>query len=202
MTSPIAGPAERRTDPEHLLALYARGLDAFGDRVRSVPADRWSSPTPCREWTVRDLVGHVLGEQAWAPALLAGETVEQVGDRFAGDLLGDDPAGAWQRARDAAWAAFDADGALGRTVHLSYGDAGAEHYLREMTADLVVHAWDLSRGAGLPEADGLDGELVALADAMAPQRPVDGLFDPPVDPGRDADPVRRLVARFGRDPRS
>lgn len=187
-------------DPDYLPALYARALQAFGNRVVAVPDDRWGSPTPAAEWDVRALVNHVVVEQLWAPSMLAGQTVQQVGERFDGDQLGDDPATVWQQAVDAAFRAFDADGALGRTVHLSYGDASAVHYCRQMLADLVVHAWDLSRGAGLPEGDGLDGELVAVAEEMAPRDAVPGLFAAPVDPGRDAGPVRRLVARYGRDP--
>lgn len=190
-------------DPDYLPTLYARALAAFGHRVRNVPPDRWHAPTPDAEWDVRALVNHVTVEALWAPLLLEGCTVEEVGDRFDGDQLGESPeqaANDWDEACEAAFVAFDSDGALGRTVHLSYGETSAVHYCKQMIADLVVHAWDLSRGAGLPEGDGLDGELVAVAEEMAPAEPVPGLFGAPVDPGRDAGPVRRLVARYGRDP--
>ena len=39
---------------------YSRVADAFEARLRAVPADQWDAATPCSEWTVRDLVGHVV----------------------------------------------------------------------------------------------------------------------------------------------
>ena len=80
--------------------LIVQGIDAFGEKVRAVPADRWTAPTPCTDWSVRDLVNHVTGEHLWAPHLLDGETIAQVGDRYDGDVLGDSPVAAWERAAD------------------------------------------------------------------------------------------------------
>ena len=105
-----------------LVDLFRRNVARFGDRVADVQPDRWDRPTPCEGWDVRELVNHVTGEQLWAPHLVAGETVEQVGDRYDGDVLGDDPVGAWRRAAPGSVEAFAEPGALDRTVHLSYGD--------------------------------------------------------------------------------
>ena len=74
-----------------LVALFTRSMERFVDRVSQVDAGQWSMPTPCTEWDVRALVNHVTYEQLWAPHLLAGETVEQVGDRYDGDVLGAEP---------------------------------------------------------------------------------------------------------------
>jgi uncharacterized protein (TIGR03086 family) len=79
----------------------------FGARVHGVPPDGWTAPTPCTEWTVRDLVNHLVGEHLWAPHLLRGETVEQVGDRYEGDVLGKDPVAAWDAAAEASLAAWE-----------------------------------------------------------------------------------------------
>ena len=38
---------------------YARVDDTFSAHVTAVRADQWDDPTPCTEWTVRQLVGHV-----------------------------------------------------------------------------------------------------------------------------------------------
>jgi uncharacterized protein (TIGR03086 family) len=125
-------------------------LDRFGAKVRAVPVDRWTAPTPCTEWSVRDLVNHVVGEHLWAPPLLGGATIADVGDRYDGDLLGGDPVAAWERAQEvsrAAWRSTSPD----FTVHLSFGDVPALEYGEQMLLDLVVHGWDLARGAGLDE---------------------------------------------------
>ncbi len=68
--------------------LYRRTLEIWADRVADAAGCDWTAPTPCRDWTVRDLVNHVTGEDLWTAPLLRGETIERVGDRFDGDLLG------------------------------------------------------------------------------------------------------------------
>jgi uncharacterized protein (TIGR03086 family) len=183
--------------PRSLLPVAAEG---FSWRVHAVPPDRWGAPTPATEWTVRDVVNHLVGEHLWAPHLLRGETLEEVGDRYEGDQLGDDPAAAWESAVGRslrAWAEADDD----TPVHTSMGQIPAREYAEQMLLDLTVHAWDLARGAG--SDDRLDGTCVRhVLEHVGPQ--VDalqgsGLFAPPV-PTTSQDPQDRLLALLGRDP--
>lgn len=182
--------------------LFAAAQDVFGRHVRRAAADgSWAAATPCSEWTVRDLVNHLTGEQLWVPSLLAGRTVAEVGDRFDGDVLGDDPVAAWTAAAGAARAAFAGAGALDRTVHLSYGEQPAADYCAEMTVDAIVHAWDLAVGVGAdrtmdPAALGFArARLAPYEDGLASS----GVFAPPVPVPADADPQTRLLALTGRD---
>ena len=184
------------------LALHGRALTRFSELVHSVGAGQWQEPTPCTEWDVRQLVNHLIVEQLWVPPILAGRTVADVGDAFEGDQLGADPVAAWDKAAAASGAAFAEPGALQRTVHLSYGDRPAEGYCAELTADLLVHSWDLARGIGTDET--LDPELVDFvyeqfaphADALAES----GLFAPRVAVPEGADRQTRLLALTGRRP--
>ena len=69
-------------------ATDARGLipaaiDRFGARVHAVPADRWDGPTPCSQWSVRDLVAHMCFEHRWAPHILAGQDSTSASTRSA-----------------------------------------------------------------------------------------------------------------------
>ena len=84
--------------------LYAVCTDAFTSRVRLV-GDGWSAATLLPGWNVRSLVAHVVAEERWTPPLMAGATIEEIGDRFDGDLLGDDPVAAYSDAAAAALAA-------------------------------------------------------------------------------------------------
>ena len=121
----------------------------------------------CSDWTVRDLVRHLVYEELWAPPLFEGRTVADVGDRFEGDILGADPQAAWKEAAAAALAPVSSD-LLDRTIHLSFGDFPGREYLGQLTADHVIHAWDLARGLGGDER--LDPELVEFVHTlMAPQ---------------------------------
>jgi uncharacterized protein (TIGR03086 family) len=183
-----------------VLRLFRRGLDEFGRRVHAVGADQWSAPTPCTEWDVRALVNHLAVEQLWVPPMVDGRTVADVGDRFDGDQLGDDPVAAWDAAAAASAAAFGADGALDRTVHLSYGDRPAREYCREMVLDLAIHGWDLARATGGDEH--IDPDLAALAhEHLAPI--IDnwqdaGIFARRLPVPDDADLQTRLLAMTGR----
>ena len=56
-----------------LNTLYARTVEGWAERVNAVPPDRWDDPTPCRDWTVRDLVNHVCGEDLWTAPLVRGQ---------------------------------------------------------------------------------------------------------------------------------
>ncbi|MFJ9643363.1 TIGR03086 family metal-binding protein [Streptomyces sp. NPDC004244] len=187
--------------PETLLEQHAAALRLFGEHVRAVKDDQWGAPTPCTEWNVRDLVNHVTGEQLWIPPLVTdGSTVAEIGDRFAGDVLGDDPVAAWERAAGAAHAAFAAPGALERTVTLSYGPAKGTAYCSELTADCVVHTWDLARAIGADDRlpDGLVEfslkEVMPYADGLA----ASGMFAAPLEVPPGADAQTRLLALVGR----
>lgn len=178
------------------------GLGEFGRRVHQVADGQWENPTPCTEWSVRDLVNHMVAEHLWAPLLLRGVTLAEVGDRFDGDVLGDDPVGAWERAAADSHEAFHRPGALQGRVHTSMGLLPAEEYGRQMTTDLAVHSWDLARG--ISADDRLDEDLVALVyDAVLPYADTladSSVFAPPVPVPRSAPRQDRLVALLGRRP--
>ena len=187
------------SSPRQLLPVAAA---RFTEAVHAVSADRWSHSTPCTEWTVRDVVNHLTGEHLWVPHLLRQETVEQVGDRYDGDVLGDDPVAAWDAAIGASLAAWASLASDDLPVHLSYGDQPAGEYAADMLSDLTVHAWDLARGAGIDER--LDpGSVAAVLEHVRPHAQMlagSGMFAPPVEISTD-DPQEELIALFGRDPR-
>jgi uncharacterized protein (TIGR03086 family) len=180
--------------------LILSAIPAFTATVSHVAADAWDNPTPCEAWTVRDLVNHMTSEHLWAPHLLAGQTIEDVGDRYDGDVLGEDPIQAWRMAAQAseqAWAHAD----LTAKVHVSYGTIAVASYAEEMLLDLAVHRWDLQRGAGVGE--GMDGAVVEHLLPRLAAHPDDfagsGVFKPPV-PTDSEFAHDRLLALTGRDP--
>lgn len=185
-----------------IVELHRAASERFGSLVRAVRPEQWSDPTPCAEWTVRDLVGHLVYENLWTVPLLSGATLEEVGDRFEGDVLGGDPVGAYTDAASAAIAAVAADGALDGTVHLSYGPESALEYTWQLFTDHLVHGWDLARAIGADETIpaplvracslwfASHEDLYRSAGAVGPRIPL---------PREDADEQARLLAAFGRD---
>jgi uncharacterized protein (TIGR03086 family) len=185
------------------LDMFAKAQDDFGALVAGIGDDEWTQPSACSDWDVRTLVNHLVFEQVWVPPMLEGETIEAVGDRFDGDLLGDDPVGAWRRASDGSRQAFFRDGALEGTINSSMGPSPARQYLGEMTFDLVMHRWDLGQGLGIEQRFS-DDELALIEQAqegmasMADQLVAAGIFAPPADVVDDADRQSALLASFGR----
>jgi uncharacterized protein (TIGR03086 family) len=185
-----------------LLDAFDTALTEFDRLVHQAGPEQTGAPTPCAGWTVRDLLNHLVGEHLWAPYILGGATTEEVGDRFDGDVLGEDFVAAWEEAASGSREAFHRPGALAGTVHVSSGEVPAAVYGWQMTTDLAVHGWDLAVGIGA-QARVPDALADALRERIEPQVAEwqgSGLFDPPVEPAPGASALDRLVALLGRDP--
>lgn len=183
---------------------HQQALDLFAQHVRGVGDDQWDAPTPCSEWNVRDLVNHNASENWWTQPLMEGQRVEDVGDRYEGDVLGEDPVAGYDASAVAARKAFEADDALERTVHLSFGDVPAAMYLGQRVTDLLVHGWDLAVATGQDPTP--PGELASWAwEVNEPHRELieaAEVFADPVEVPDDADPWTRLLGLLGRDRRA
>ncbi len=173
----------------------AAGLNA---RVEAVPADKWENQSPCDDWTARDVVRHVVDT--------SGMFLGFVGkDAPGGPPVDDDPVGAWHAARDAIQAALDDpavatteyDGFTGRATF----EAGVDRFL---SADALIHTWDLARATGLDEQldpDDVEASLAAMeameAEFGAMMRQ-SGAFGAEVEAPHDADHQTRLLHFLGR----
>jgi uncharacterized protein (TIGR03086 family) len=179
---------------------HRRATEGFGANVERVRDDQWTGSTPCTEWDVLTLVRHLVYEQLWVRPLLEGQTIQQVGDRFEGDILGEDPKEAWSEAARDALDAVARAGTMEGDVHLSYGDRPGSEYVNEVATDLLIHGWDLARGIGVGET--MDDELVehvlGQVEPNAAGLRATGLFGPDVTPPEGADRQTRLLAIFGR----
>ncbi|GAA0387685.1 TIGR03086 family metal-binding protein [Microbispora corallina] len=189
---------------------YRRALDGFGNRLHLVRDDQWELPTPCVDWDVRGLVNHLVTENLWAPELLAGRRMAEMGETFEGDVLGADPVKAFEVSAQGAVQAVYAEGALTAATHLSFGDVTGEEYITELFADALIHTWDLARAIGGPER--LEPDLVAkcaewFAQAREGYRLAGVMGDEqglPEDAEQalpeDADEQTRLLVAWGRTP--
>jgi uncharacterized protein (TIGR03086 family) len=131
----------------------------FERLLLNVRSGQWDWPTPCSEWTVRDLVNHMTrGNLSYARLLQGGTAAEFLAQRDV-DALGTDPAGAYTRSVRACAAAFAARGAPDRTVDYPLGVITGRQALAVRTTDSTIHTWDLARAIGVDER--LDASLVA-----------------------------------------
>jgi uncharacterized protein (TIGR03086 family) len=176
-------------------------LRSFGELVHAVGPDGWSRDTPCLGWTVRDLVNHLTSEHLWAPPLLSGATIEDVGTQFDGDVLGGHPGQAWDDAAQGsgkAWSSVDP----GATVHLSWGPVPVAEYAEQMLLDLVVHGWDLARAIGRDDRPDADRARQALryVEGHREELTTTELFGTPLAEQPGDDDGDRLLRLLGRDP--
>jgi uncharacterized protein (TIGR03086 family) len=180
--------------------LHAEALDATGMIVAGIPADRWQAGTPCDGWDVRTLVNHVVSGNLWAVELAAGGTIEDVGDRLDGDVLGPDPVGSYSASAKAAAAAFRGPGALDAPCAVSYGPVPGSVYAGHRFIDVLIHGWDLAVATGQDTV--LDAGLMqACQQVLEPQlelfRAAGAFARPlPVPPG--ATGQTRFLAMLGR----
>ena len=174
-----------------------RGLaEQFGERVEAAPDDRWSAPSPCTEWTARDVLHHVVGSQRNLIAAIEGTTAEPIPDDA-------DPKELWRDSMPRLLAALQTPGALEKLVPGPMGEMPIEFMLgRFLSNDVLVHTWDLARAVGGDER--LDQDAIAHAyeglkrvDAMIR---MPGVFGAKVEPPEGADLQTEFLCFLGRRP--
>jgi uncharacterized protein (TIGR03086 family) len=175
------------------------------DLVAQVKPEQWDDPTPCPEWSVRTLVGHLIAGRHVYRGLLEGVPVAELRPMLArqSEAVGDDPVAACGSAVQSLRVAFAEPGALERTAHHPIGDIPGSELLVQLVADLVVHSWDLATAIGVDP--GLNEQLVELAyEFYAPRMQKDvmyayGWFKPPAKPlPEGAASLERLIHLVGR----
>jgi uncharacterized protein (TIGR03086 family) len=123
--------------------------------LAGVQKEQLGGETPCASWKVSQLIDHVVGAQFFFTAALSGDPLDGEPREFAGgDFVGD-----FAQASEACIAAFGADGAMDRIVHLPFGDMPGSAFVGLAATDTFVHGWDLARATGQPTD--LDSELAA-----------------------------------------
>lgn len=171
--------------------------------VQGIDKGQLGLPTPCTEWSVRDVLNHITGGSMMFAVCVEDGTIsdEQLGQLMGGDNLGDDFLGAWRTASDRAVKAFGIPGVLDKTVKLPFGEMPAGIALNIAIFDVLTHAADLATSTG-QEID--DTELVETAlgvgrQMIGPDLRTPGVFGPEVEPPTGATPVQRLLAFAGRE---
>lgn len=129
--------------------LFKQATQHLIQLVEQIEDHQRNSPTPCSEWTVHDLVNHIANEYLWMPPLFAGETIAEVGNRFDGDILGENPKLALRQAAEKSVVVVGDPQMLSKTVQLSFGETPGSDYLDQILLDSVIHSWDLASALGV-----------------------------------------------------
>jgi uncharacterized protein (TIGR03086 family) len=176
------------------LARYRSLADDLSARVDAVKPDDWANPSPCEEWTARDVMVHVIGNARAGLDRLAG--VEHV------SVPVEDVAADWAAARAAVEAALSDPQRAATPVDSPFGPMPYETFIgRFMCMDMLIHTWDVARATGGDE----NIDAAAAAHGLEGLRPLDahlrgpGLFKPATTPPPNADVITQLMCFCGRE---
>jgi uncharacterized protein (TIGR03086 family) len=180
--------------------VHARSLDHARRSMTGIADDQWELVSDCDDWTVRELVNHVVTGNYWAAELGSGLTIEQVGDRLDGDVLGTDPLRAYDDSSLVAAAVFRAPGAMERPCAVSYGPVPGEVYCGHRFLDVLVHGWDVATSTGQDTT--LDVDLVeaclAVIEPQIDMLVASGAFGTRLDVPEGSSSQTELLGLLGR----
>lgn len=189
----------------HAIEALELASEEYRSRLWAVQAGwQWASPTPCDEWTVRDVADHILGGNRFTVLILGGLPSAAAMDRVTHGDFADDPGRAFEQSSADQLSAVGQPGVMERMYEHPMGLLSGRQIARLRMSDLVVHAWDLARALNLPER--LDPQLVtesiAVVQAVGETFTAAGLFGPGpsgILPD-DASDQLRLLDMVGRRP--
>ena len=192
----------RRLDPLVALDLAQTGAAAV---IAQLVDEDWARPTPCDEWSVRDVVNKMVAstilfshfgrrQRPGAPL----DLIHPV------EMLGDDPLGTYLAEATECRRVWRAAGALEGTAPSTVGEFPAKGVLNARIFDTTILTWDVATACGVPHGIGDDQAayvlrvaraLVANVRAVSPER-----YKDPSDLDPTAAMVHQMVAATGRDP--
>lgn len=173
-----------------LPAVHAAALADVHRLVEAVRPDQLDTPTPCPDWDVRSLRGHLVAGNRRFAAAAAGESLMAL----IGDVASESDGQAYAESARAAIEAWRAPEALAQdnatmlmTVHL---------------AESLLHGWDLARATG--QTARFSDEALDVVEPFAHQmmpadRPAGMGFGPATEPPADASRLDQLAAFYGRE---
>lgn len=185
-------------DPRPQLAL---ALDQVEHQIGELGLVDLGRPTPCTEYDVRTLIGHLIAVLRKLEVIRHGGDMTQVTDP-ATDIVGAE-GDAFRLTRSALEQAWEPESSLDPVYTVAWGAMSGHELLDAYTHEFTVHAWDLAQATG--RGVGLDPALAEAAiDWYARNVPEEdrsedgGPFAPAMPVSDDADAYTRLAAFVGR----
>ncbi|RVW06643.1 TIGR03086 family metal-binding protein [Rhodococcus spongiicola] len=180
--------------------LYREALAWTTGLIAGVRRDQLAAPTPCPEFDVRTLLGHLVagvervriigegGDPSTSPTVVTG--------------ISDDGYGAaYRSATDRVWPAWT-DGRLDADVTAPWGTVPGRVAIWVYSMETLVHGWDLATATGQPaetRPELAESVLAAVRHAIPPERRGEKMpFGPVITPSAHAGPTEKLANWSGR----
>jgi uncharacterized protein (TIGR03086 family) len=175
-----------------LIDLYDRASAWTGSKIPSATSNL-DAKTPCEEWTVKDLLNHIVGGQSLFEGGARGEGPSGPPSGMPPAVISDDPAADYEAARKRVVEAYKQDGAMDKGAML----------LGIGVVDQLVHGWDLAKATGQDATMPDDIATVAFqtVNGMMDDDATRGhSFKPRVSVADDASAQDKLLGYLGRNP--
>jgi len=180
-----------------VLDVYADAMTWVGDLMSAIPESSLSKPTPCPDFHVRSLSGHLLGTAKRSlgtaqrrstreiPHVIIDVPDAMLARRF-GELA--------EQAR-AGWSGLEP----GELVVAPWGKCSALDAVRGFTIETLVHGWDLAAATGQPtEAPArLADAVFTYVEHVIPEATRTRMYAPSHFPADEAGPTERLANALG-----
>jgi uncharacterized protein (TIGR03086 family) len=137
------------------LALFQAAALQAERVVAAVRPDQLGDPSPCPEWTVRDLINHLATGNLLFTAIVSGSPKPDRSE----DHLGDDYLAAFRDSVTGLSEAFVKHDVLSGTYATPVGEGPGALLVQMRVSELVIHAWDIARASG--QSTDLDPDLAA-----------------------------------------
>jgi hypothetical protein len=172
--------------------------------IDQIAADQWNLDMPAgtsrNATTLKEAVRYHIYDDAWVPDVLAGKTIEEVGDiyehlRHSNNIVADYSMYN-QHAIDAVLGFTNLD----MITHLSYGDFPASEYLQHIISFRAFRSYDIAKLLGADTTmhpEFVEALLAEFSPVVERYREM-GVFPPALDVANDASPQTKLLAMVGR----
>ena len=185
----------RLMEPIEQLAHIIPTLTALVDRI---DATQLNDPTPCENFTVHDVLDHMIVLGGTFAYMFRGEEAPEI---KAPPVYGRVPAVEFSSAMNDLFAATQSPGAMDRIIAAPIGEMPGSSFARFVAFDGTVHGWDLATATALTYE--LPAEVVTAVDGFARNALSDGMrdgdtFKQETDAPDTATQLERLVAFSGR----
>lgn len=182
---------------------FVEGLQFFSASVTLIRDNDWQRPSPCTEWTVLDVLGHVGTAVGFGTELLSGGQPEWSPSDPPGANVVGDPRSWWDGLVAPARSAVG-DVELTMEVDSPFGRRTIGDGLSFPALDLFIHGWDLARSVGsdvVIPTEAIEFARVAFGPIPEAQMRSPRVFGEAVVPPPDSSPSEGFIAWTGRDPR-